>query len=228
PSPSREGPTPITITTAPEARDRIVLGWFQMAGVDPNAPQDPIHTEFERLSRKLQAAYKEPAEAATLLRPARDLYKALGIDPSKHRPSSEALFRRLVKGKGLYRVNAVVDAGNLCSVRMMLSVGLYDARELHGPVVLRVGEPGEAYDGIGKGRISVEGRWTLADAEGPFGNPTADSWRTRIREMTESILFVIFAPRGYEPASMSRRLEECAATVREFCGGELTHISRPV
>jgi DNA/RNA-binding domain of Phe-tRNA-synthetase-like protein/SAM-dependent methyltransferase len=221
PSESAEPGSTISLTLDPAVQGRVTLGVLQMTGVDPNAPQDPIHDEFGRLGEEFRASYKEPSEASTLLRPARDLYKALGLDPTRNRPSSEALFRRLVKGSALYRVNAVVDAANLCSLKMFLPVGLYDAAKIRGPVLLRVGGPGDSYEGIGKGRINVEGRWTLADDEGPFGNPSADSWRTRIIPETRDILFVVFAPTGYDSGQLEDRVRECSDTLRGFCGGSV-------
>src|SRR5215472_14853359 len=35
-------------------------------------------------------------------------YKVLGKDPSRYRGSAEALLRRVLSGKGLYRINTVV------------------------------------------------------------------------------------------------------------------------
>jgi DNA/RNA-binding domain of Phe-tRNA-synthetase-like protein/SAM-dependent methyltransferase len=222
--PTSQGPS-ISVTLDPGVRDRVTLGLLEMTDVNPKAPQDPIHEEIARLGGELQESYKEPSEASALLRPARDLYKALGLDPTRNRPSSEALFRRLVKGKGLYRVNAIVDVANLCSVEMFLPVGLYDVGKIRGPVLLRVGNAGESYEGIGKGSINVEGRWTLTDDEGPFGNPSSDSWRTRITEETRDILFVIFAPTGYDARAMDDRLSRCHERLRDFCGGSLVGMS---
>jgi DNA/RNA-binding domain of Phe-tRNA-synthetase-like protein len=205
----------------PEARDLAAVGLLRMTGVDPGAPAEPIHEEIARLGAALRASYGEPSRATALLRPARELYKSLGLDPTKNRPSSEALFRRVLKGDGLYRVNAVVDAANLCSLRMMLPVGLYDESKIEGAALLRVGAAGESYQGIGKGEIRVEGRWTLVDGAGPFGNPSADSWRTRVTESTRRIFMVVFAPKGYGESDLEIRLAECAQSMAAYCGGTL-------
>ncbi|HHG84733.1 MAG TPA: hypothetical protein ENJ82_08280, partial [Bacteroidetes bacterium] len=47
---------------------------------------------------------QQPAIART-----RAAYRALGKEPSRYRPSAEALMRRVAQGKGLYQVNNVVD-----------------------------------------------------------------------------------------------------------------------
>jgi len=81
---------------------------------------------------------------------ARELYRAFGIDPTHTRPSSEALLRRVLQGKGLPRILNAVDLCNLCSLRFLLPIGLYDAASVAPPVALRRGRPGETYAGIRK------------------------------------------------------------------------------
>jgi len=125
---------------------------------------------------------------------ARRLYRAIGLDPTRNRPASEALLRRLKRGLGLPRINALVDAVNHCSVALTLPFGCYDLDRVEGDVTLRIGRPGEAYEGLGKPRVNLEGRYALCDARGPFGNPSSDSRRTRITGETENALIVVFAP----------------------------------
>jgi DNA/RNA-binding domain of Phe-tRNA-synthetase-like protein len=153
--------------------------------------------EMDALAAELADAYggKAPSEIEGL-QAARDLYKAFGIDPTRTRPSSEALLRRVLKGQPLPRVLNAVDVANLCSVRFLLPLGLYDAAKIRGEAVLRRGTVGEGYEGIRKDRVHVDGRPVLVDEEGPFGNPTSDSLRTCVDETTTSLWMVIFAPRG--------------------------------
>src|SRR6185295_17599156 len=125
---------------------------------------------------------------------ARTLYKDLGLDPTKTRPSNEALLRRVLKGEALYRVNPLVDALNLCSLRAQLPFGLYDLAHVAPPVELRRGRAGESYEGIRKGAVNVEGRPTLVDVQGAFGNPTSDSLRTCVRPETGAVLVTVYAP----------------------------------
>lgn len=147
----------------------------------------------------------------------RAMYKRLGIDPTKVRPSSEALLRRVKKGEPLPRVNSLVDICNWCSVETQLPFGLYDAERIEEPTVsLRIGAAGEGYDGIRKDRVNVDGRMTLADARGPFGNPTSDSARTMVTLETTRVLFVIYCPRDYERDGLARAMDLTARRVHEF------------
>ena len=124
------------------------------------------------------------------------MYKRCGIDPTRTRPSSEALLRRVRKGDPLPRVNGLVDIINWCSAETQISFGLYDLDKVEPPVTLRLGDSGEGYDGIRKDRVNVDGRLTLADARGPFGNPTSDSARTMSTPETRDVLVLLYVPSG--------------------------------
>jgi DNA/RNA-binding domain of Phe-tRNA-synthetase-like protein len=126
---------------------------------------------------------------------ARALYRRFGTDPTKVRPSSEALLRRLKKGEPFPRVNSLVDVANAMSVQLQVPVGLYDLEKIRGDeLVVRLGAEGEKYIGIGKERVNLAGRICIADAEGPCGNPSADSARTMITTATERAAWVYFLP----------------------------------
>ncbi len=151
---------------------------------------------------------------------ARELYRSIGVDPTRNRPSSEALTRRLIKGKQLYRINSLVDTINFCSLSYMLPLGLYDLDNVEGgSVVLRKGVAGDGYKGIGKVWVNIEGRYSMYDSTGPFGSPTADSDRTKITEQTSRALIVIFAPWSVPPETLKDHSELTAKTVKNFGGG---------
>ena len=102
----------------------------------------------------------------------RALYRAIGLDPTKTRPSSEALLRRVRRGDTLPRVNTIVDLCNWCSVETQIAFGVYDRDRIAGEALaLRLGAEGEGYDGIRKDRVNVAGRLTLVDADGPVRQP---------------------------------------------------------
>lgn len=145
------------------------------------------------------------------------MYKRVGLDPTKHRPSSEALLRRVMRGESLPRVNSLVDVINWCSVETQLPFGLYDATRIVGPVVLRLGRTGESYPGIRKDEVRVEGRLVLSDDEGPFGNPSSDSERTRVTEATTRALVVVFAPAALVSAVADNALAITIERVNTYC-----------
>lgn len=149
----------------------------------------------------------------------RAMYRRVGLDPTKRRPSSEALLRRVVKGDALPRINSLVDICNWCSLELQLPYGLYDVAQIDGDVELRLGRDGEEYPGIRKDVIHVTGRLTLADRLGPFGNPSSDSLRTIVTPATTCALAVIFAPRALVAAAVTEALDVTAQRLRTFAGG---------
>jgi DNA/RNA-binding domain of Phe-tRNA-synthetase-like protein len=164
------------------------------------------------------------AESAVRLHPpqeiaaVRTMYKRVGLDPTKTRPSSEALLRRVRKGDSLPRINSMVDVCNWCSLEFQLPYGLYDAAHIDGDIELRIGGPGESYPGIRKDAVHVEGRIALVDRVGPFGNPTSDSARTMVTTATTEALLVVFAPREVEPRRLAQVLDATANRMSEFTG----------
>jgi len=150
------------------------------------------------------------------IRAVRAMFREWGMDPSKYRPSSEALLRRVVQGKGLYRVSNVVDACNLGSIETGWPYGCYDRSRIQEPVTFRHGLPGECYEGIGKKMWHVEGRPVLADAGGPFGSPISDSTRSMITESARKILVVIYAPLAAADAAVEAALRRLSDRVAQF------------
>ena len=126
----------------------------------------------------------------------RELYKRIGKDPSRYRPSSEMLIRRVVRGHGLYNVNSAVDIMNIVSISSHLPLGLYDLDQIQGSVTFRIGRLGESFKGIRKETVNVEELPVLSDQMSPFGNPTSDSERTMIRPETQRIMLVLFSCSG--------------------------------
>jgi DNA/RNA-binding domain of Phe-tRNA-synthetase-like protein len=153
------------------------------------------------------------------------MFRAWGVDPSKYRPSSEALLRRVSQGKGLYRVNNIVDALNLSSIESGWPYGLYDRAHFSAPVVFRHGHAGEMYEGIGRRMWHLEGRPVLADPQGAFGSPISDSTRTMITESSRSVLAVLFAPMQSSEQELIRAAEIQARRFEQFCSARLTRTS---
>ena len=155
----------------------------------------------------------EPVDAIAATR---TMYKRMGVDPTKTRPSSEALLRRIRRGDPLPRVNSAVDVINWTSLETQLSFGVYDADKISGAVTLRRGRPDESYDGIRKDTVHVAGRLTLVDALGPFGNPTSDSARTMVTAQARNLLVVIFVPADLPSPVGERARQLTSARLAEF------------
>jgi DNA/RNA-binding domain of Phe-tRNA-synthetase-like protein len=205
---------------APDVAGRVRVGLLVLEGVSVRENDPALDAEVDRTCASFRERYGEGKSSEVPgAADARTLYKALGIDPTKTRPSNESLLRRVLKGETLYRINTLVDALNLVSLREQLPFGLYDLDRVKPPVVLRRGSAGEGYEGIRKGLVNVEARPVLVDAEGPFGNPTSDSARTCITLDTQNALVVAYAPAGYNLGRLGEVIDRTAETLVRFCGG---------
>jgi DNA/RNA-binding domain of Phe-tRNA-synthetase-like protein len=193
---------------------RPALLWWDAATVLDREPRlDALLAAAEQ-----QVRLQPPQESAAV----RTMYKRIGLDPTKTRPSNEALLRRVRKGQPLPRVNSLVDIINWCSVELQLPYGLYDRDHIRGAISLRLGRDEEGYAGIRKDTVHVAGRMTLVDEEGPFGNPTSDSARTMITTATRNALVVVFAPQGAlsgGEVDLSRVLDITASRLADIAGG---------
>ncbi len=163
---------------------------------------------------KLEDIAKLPQIANT-----RTAYKICGKAPSEYRNSAEALLRRIVKGLGLYKVNNVVDTGNLFSVRTGFSAGSYDLNKVIGNITLRHAPEGTHYEGIGKTSVNVGFLPALFDEQGAFGNPCSDSLRTRVTETAHDILTVIYA---FSPKpDLTAALNEYEQLLKTYCHADI-------
>ena len=202
----------MVFTVAPDLQQIVRPGVLWLTGA--------VVTEADsRLDMPLRAAEAtvraNPPEEIVAVR---TMYKQVGIDPTKRRPSSEALLRRVRKGEPLPRINSMVDVCNWCSLEFQLPYGLYDVDRIEGDVVLRLGFTGESYPGIRKDDVHVGGRITLADSLGPFGNPTSDSARTMVTTATTLALVVVFAPAELDRRRLSHVMDVTAQRMNEFTG----------
>lgn len=185
------------------AEREVLLGTVTAAPVSIGPAGPALLQEIEECAADLRrtGSGRSPAEISALA-PARQLYRSFGIDPTKLRPSSEALLRRVLHDQPLPRICNAVDLANLLALRFLLPIGLYDAAKIEGAVSLRRGLPDEVFTGIRKERVHLTDRPVLADRHGPFGNPTSDSLRTAVEPRTRALWLVIFAPASFPPARL--------------------------
>ena len=184
------------------------------AGASPAALLEEMkarETEIQKLP--FPRGVLESAQVETT----RKAYKALGKDPARYRGSAEALLRRVVGGKGLPEINAVVDVINLVSVESRLPVGLYDLGHVVGEIVFRAGKSGETYKGIGKYDLNLEGLPLFADTAGPHGSATSDSERTMVTAKTKEVLAVIVSFGGAE--NLERWTQRLGALLQQYAAG---------
>ena len=149
----------------------------------------------------------------------RRVYKACGKDPSRYRPSSEALIRRVLQGKQLYQIDTLVDLINLASITYGYSIGGFDAEKFSGDTLsLGVGREGEPYEGIGRGMLNIAGLPVYRDAIGGVGTPTSDNERTKMGLATRRLVALVNGYDGNEE-TVRATAQLIVQLVERFCNG---------
>jgi DNA/RNA-binding domain of Phe-tRNA-synthetase-like protein len=197
---------------------RAALAWVT-AEVEAGPTPEGLDQELRGCEGEIlrSAEPKAVLESAAILA-TRASYKMLGKDPARYRGSAEALLRRVIAGKGLPRINNVVDVINLVSVESRLPVGLYDLAHVQGDIVFRAGRAGETYKGIGKYDLNLEDLPVFCDALGPHGSPTSDSERTMVTEATKRVIAIIISFGGAE--TLPRCGQQMTELLQNHASGE--------
>ena len=183
---------------------------------------EEIHALEQRFRQELttESLKQLPSIAAT-----RNVYKACGKDPSRYRPASEQLIRRMLQGKELYQIDTLVDLVNLASIAFGYSIGGFDADKFVGDTLtLGVGREGEPYEGIGRGMLNIAGLPVYRDAQGGVGTPTSDNERTKMTLETTHLMVLINGYDGDEQR-VRQNAEFIQQLVRKYCqsdGGTVT------
>lgn len=147
----------------------------------------------------------------------RRIYKACGKDPSRYRPASEALIRRMLQGKELYQRDTLVDLVNLASIAFGYSIGGFDADKFVGDTLtLGIGREGEPYEGIGRGMLNIHGLPVYRDTEGGVGTPTSDNERTKMTLETRHLVVLINGYDGNEQR-VRKNAEYIQTLLRKYC-----------
>jgi DNA/RNA-binding domain of Phe-tRNA-synthetase-like protein len=157
----------------------------------------------------------EDVSRIEIIRATKNAYRQLGKDPSRYRPSAEALTRRVVQGKGLYQVNNIVDTLNIISIKHGFSIGGYDLGRIAGKVELGIGHQDESYEAIGRGHLNIEDLPVLRDHKGVFGSPTSDSLRTMIKSGTRNFLMIFFDFSSSD--KLPDALDDAETLYRDYC-----------
>jgi len=199
--------------------DGWALWWARLerAGGGEGVPE----REWEALCAAVASRFRDaPVSAHPAAREVRRLFRAAGCDPTRYRPSSEALLRRVLRGDGVPRIDPLVDLNNLLSMELVLPCCVMDVRSLEPPFTLRAGREGERMDSL-RGPFDLAGKPLLEDGRGPFGTPITDSERVRVVPGTREAWLVVYRPEGVacDPGAALDRLLERFPVARVLARG---------
>ena len=144
----------------------------------------------ERVRSVLQV---ETLSAHPVIAGLRKLFKAAGCDPTRYRPSSEALVRRLLKGESMPVISPLVDLNNCLSAKLLAPCCVMAEGTVQPPYIFRAGRPGENYESL-RGPFNLEGKPLLVDAHGPCDVPITGSTRVKVTPETSRAWLVAYLP----------------------------------
>lgn len=197
---------------------------FVGAAVEADVVNSPYCEELWHEIEVLGQKYRDTLTTQTVkqlpgIEATRRVYKACGKDPSRYRPASEALIRRMLQGKKLYQIDTLVDLVNLASIAFGYSIGGFDASKFEGDTLtLGIGREGEPYEGIGRGMINIAGLPVYRDAKGGVGTPTSDNERTKMELSTRHTVILINGYDGNEE-SVKANAEYLIELLKKYAQG---------
>lgn len=202
-----------------------MVGAAVLASVKNTEENKALWSEIDRFIEDYRQRYTpESIKQMPAIEATREAYKRCGKDPSRYRPSGEALVRRTLKGHDLYRVSTLVDLINLASIAYGYSIGGFDADKIQGTTLtLGIGREGEPYEGIGRGTLNIAGLPVYRDDMGGIGTPTSDHERTKLSLGTTRLLAVV---NGYDgnreqTTACAQYIQELIRKYADSDGGEI-------
>ena len=188
------------------------------ANIKNSEYSDELWREIDAISDEYRATLTtESLKLMTSIQATRRIYKVCGKDPSRYRPSGEALVRRVLQGKKLYQIDTLVDLINLASMKYGYSIGAFDADKFSGDTLtLGIGRDGEPYEGIGRGMINIAGMPVYRDSLGGVGTPTSDHERTKVSLATTRLLVLVNGYDGSEQG-VSQTAEFIIGLLNRYC-----------
>jgi DNA/RNA-binding domain of Phe-tRNA-synthetase-like protein len=157
-----------------------------------------------------------------IFRAYRDFFWSVGVDPTKTRPASEALVRRLLSGGKLPNINIAVDAYNMASAISGVPIAAFDADLLDGPLTMMFARDGESFLGIGmKEPVALKpNQVIIRDAKHVIAiYPYRDSDDTKVTASTKNIHLVSCGVPKIERSKILEAYETCARYLGEYAGG---------
>ena len=190
----------------------------------------PFDEELERFKQEVYSQVRrrytlEGLKDTPTIRAYRDFFWRIGVDPTKNRPSSEALIRRILAGKPPPTINTLVDAYNLASILSEVALAAFDEDKIQSSeVIMRTAKKGETFLGIGmKEPITLQGGEIVLDDAGDLiaVYPYRDAERSKVTEQTKNVALVACGVPGLSKDTLLQAADLAVKYVTKFCGGTI-------
>ncbi len=153
----------------------------------------------------------------------RKVFKTIGTDPNRYRPSNEALYRRVQKQQFLQPVNSAVDLNNFLSLQYRIPLGIYDMDKLSDQATIKIGSEEDSYIAINEREIQLSKKLVSADNEGAFGSPYVDSKRTAVSTATTNALHIIYLQPSMKHNEADQLLQALSKMFTQIHGGTASY-----
>lgn len=207
----------------------ICVGEGDVRAVRIASGHSGLEVRKEEVAREVRSRYTlEQVRDDPVFRAYRNFFWSIGVDPTKTRPASEALVRRVLAGKALPVINTAVDAYNLASVSFGVPIAAFDADTLSGDLGMRFASEGELFRGIGKEKpVVLKGNQViLTDREQIIAiYPYRDSDATKVHMGTSNICILTCGVPGIGRETLRKTYRVCVAFLEEYTGGTATDVA---
>jgi DNA/RNA-binding domain of Phe-tRNA-synthetase-like protein len=208
----------------PEIKDRfpdldVRLGHIDGLGIKRE------NEELEEFKKEVIEEIKDNYDLETLkddpsMRLYRDFFWKIDIDPTKIRPASEALIRRILQGKPLPQINTAVDSYNLASIKSGVPLAAFDAETLTGELSMRFAKAGEEFHGIGMKEPKVlKGHEIVIEDKNQLVAiyPYRDADKSKIMPETTEIMLMSCGVPGVSGEKLDEALNLATEYVTRYC-----------
>ncbi|WP_449539192.1 B3/B4 domain-containing protein [Ferdinandcohnia sp. Marseille-Q9671] len=152
----------------------------------------------------------------------RSIFKQVGTDPNRYRPSVEAIYRRIQKQNFLQSIHSAADLNNFFSIQYEVPIGIYDADKINGDIVIKVGQAEDEYEGINGRVLSMKDKIVSSDHSGAFGSPYVDSKRTAVTLETRNAIQIVYVKPSLQNENCEKLISSLGAMFTQVHGGTAT------
>lgn len=149
----------------------------------------------------------------------RAVFKAIGTDPSRYRPSSESLYRRIQKQQFISSIHSAADVNNFFSLYYKIPIGIYDADQINGNISIDIGTDEDEYLAINGRTVQFTRKLVTKDAIGPFGSPIVDSERTAVTYKTKRAIQIVYLLPSMEQSECEQLVSSIQSMFTQIHGG---------
>jgi DNA/RNA-binding domain of Phe-tRNA-synthetase-like protein len=187
--------------------------------------------EIEKATRAEEKRIREQFESETLSQDPhiniwRQAYSLFGGKPKENKSSIENLYKLILKGGELRRINKLVDVYNYISLKYMLPVGGEDIDKMKGDVTLTFAsenEPSVLLLGDHEARSPHPGEVIYKDEQSAICRRWnwREAERTKLTEKTKNCVLVIEGLPPVTQNKIKKATDELKVLIEKYCGGNL-------